>query len=196
MGASSDPTPEKRQNKEGLPSAEAVEGRTSPKGNGGETAAARTLRRDNASNGLIAVRRAARQSKSVRFTALLHHITIDLLKRSYLSLERDSAPGIDGVTWQQRRGDASDRICKTCLITPGFGGDAASALASIKMRTLILIKDLLNPEFEPTEAGKATLGVRKVRSPRARRPATPRLAGPFRSMASFATVRPMRSSTA
>src|SRR6516164_8810164 len=92
--------PEKLPNKEGLPSAEAVEGRTPPKGNGGETAAARTLRRDTASNGLIAVRRAARQSKSVRFTALLHHITIDLLKRSYLSLERDSAPGIDGVTWQ------------------------------------------------------------------------------------------------
>src|SRR5258707_8004870 len=92
--------PAKRPNKEGLPSAEAVEGRTPPKGNGDETAAARTLRRDNASNGLIAVRRAARQSKSVRFTALLHHITIDLLKRSYLSLERDSAPGIDGVTWQ------------------------------------------------------------------------------------------------
>src|SRR5271168_259106 len=35
--------PEKRPNKEGLPSAEAVEGRTPPKGNGGETAAARTL---------------------------------------------------------------------------------------------------------------------------------------------------------
>src|ERR1700722_6345760 len=65
-----------------------------------ETAAARTLRRDTASNGLIAVRRAARQSKSVRFTALLHHVTIDLLKQSYLSLERDSAPGIDDVTWQ------------------------------------------------------------------------------------------------
>jgi RNA-directed DNA polymerase len=92
--------PEKRPNKEGLPSAEAVEGRTPPKGNGDETAAARTLRRDTASNGLIAVRRAARQSKSVRFTALLHHITIDPLKRSYLSLERDSASGIDGVTWQ------------------------------------------------------------------------------------------------
>ena len=51
--------PEKLPNKEGLPSAEAVEGRTPPKGNGGETAAARTLRRDTASNGLIAVRRAA-----------------------------------------------------------------------------------------------------------------------------------------
>src|SRR6202163_2602120 len=92
--------PEKRSNKEGLPSAEAVEGRTPPKGNGGETAAARTLRRDTASNGLIAVRRAARQSKTVRFTALLHHITTDLLKRSYLALARDAAPGIDGVTWQ------------------------------------------------------------------------------------------------
>ena len=92
--------PEKRPNKEGLPSTEAVEGRTPPKGNGDETAAARTLRRDNASNGLIAVRRAARQSKSVRFTALLHHITIDLLEQSYLSLERNSAPGTDGVTWQ------------------------------------------------------------------------------------------------
>ena len=89
--------PEKRPNKEGLPSAEAVEGRTPP---GGETAAARTMRRVTASNGLIAVRRAARQSKSVRFTALLHHITIDLLKRSYHSLERDCAPGMHGVTWQ------------------------------------------------------------------------------------------------
>jgi group II intron reverse transcriptase/maturase len=90
----------KRPNKEGLPSAEAVEGRTSPKGNGGETAAARTQRRDAASNGLVAVRQAARQSKSVRFTALLHHISVDLLKQSYHSLARDSAPGIDGVTWQ------------------------------------------------------------------------------------------------
>src|SRR5207244_8183697 len=64
---------------------------------GGQTAAARTLRRDTASNGLAAVRRAA---KTVRFTALLHHITTDLLKQSYLALTRDAAPGTDGVTWQ------------------------------------------------------------------------------------------------
>jgi RNA-directed DNA polymerase len=83
-----------------MPSAEAVEGRTSPEGNGGKTAAPRTLRRDTASNGLDAVRRAARQSKSVRFTALLHHINVDLLTRRYLALERDSAPGVDGVTSQ------------------------------------------------------------------------------------------------
>jgi RNA-directed DNA polymerase len=88
-----------RSNNESTFSAEIGEGRTSPKGNGGETAAVRTLGRKTASNGLIAVRQAARQSKSVRFTAL-HHITIDLLKQSYFSLGRDSAPGIDGVTWQ------------------------------------------------------------------------------------------------
>jgi group II intron reverse transcriptase/maturase len=46
------------------------------------------------------VRQAARQRKGVRFTALLHHITIELLERSYFALKRDSAPGIDGVTWQ------------------------------------------------------------------------------------------------
>ena len=59
----------KQPNKEGSPSAEAAEERTSPKGNGGETAAARTLRRDTASTGLAGVRRAAQQSKSVRFGA-------------------------------------------------------------------------------------------------------------------------------
>jgi ubiquinone/menaquinone biosynthesis C-methylase UbiE len=37
------------------------------------------------------VRQAARKSKRVRFTALLHHITLELLTRSYLALERDSA---------------------------------------------------------------------------------------------------------
>jgi len=111
--------PMKRPNKEGLPSAEAVEGRTSPKGNGDETTAVRTLRREAASSGLVAVRQAARQSKSVRFTALLHHITVDLLKQSYLALERDSAPGIDGVTWQaygenleEKLTDLHDRIHK------------------------------------------------------------------------------------
>ena len=46
------------------------------------------------------MRQAARQSKDVRFTALLHHIDIDLLERSYFALNRYSAPGIDGVTWQ------------------------------------------------------------------------------------------------
>src|SRR5262249_36410553 len=82
--------PEKQSNNEGVSSAETVEGRASPKGNGGQTAAARTLRRDTASNGLIAVRRTARQSKSVRFTALLPHLTLDPLTPTPPSPQPDS----------------------------------------------------------------------------------------------------------
>ncbi|HWX63708.1 alpha/beta fold hydrolase [Bradyrhizobium sp.] len=48
--------------------------------------------------------------------------------------------------------------------TPGFDGDTAKALASIKARTLILTgtKDLLNPEFEPREAGKNITNVKMM----------------------------------
>jgi len=92
--------PMKRSNKEGLLSAETVEGRTSPKGNGSQATAVRTLSRGIASNRLEAVRQAARQSKEVRFTTLLHHITVDLLRQSYNAIKRDAAPGIDGVTWR------------------------------------------------------------------------------------------------
>jgi group II intron reverse transcriptase/maturase len=92
--------PMKRSNKEGLPSAETVEGRASPEENGSQATAVRTPSRSTASSRLAVVRQAARQSKKVRFTALLHHITVDLLRQSYIALKRDAAPGIDGVTWR------------------------------------------------------------------------------------------------
>jgi homoserine O-acetyltransferase/O-succinyltransferase len=67
--------------------------------------------------------------------------------------------------------DANDYIYQTFAYerhdvgtTPGFNGDTARALASIKAKTLILTgtKDLLNPEFEPREAGKNIVGVKMV----------------------------------
>ena len=61
----------KRSNNEGVSSAETVEGKTSPKGNGGQTAAARTLRRDTASNGLLAVRRSHRAWRTSTCTMCL-----------------------------------------------------------------------------------------------------------------------------
>ena len=79
--------PEKRPNKGDLPPAEAVEERTSPKGNGGQTAAARTLSRDTASNGLAAVRQAARQTRRMYGSPrCCHHITIDLLSKASMLL--------------------------------------------------------------------------------------------------------------
>ena len=92
--------PMKRSNNGSLLPAEIVEGRASPKENGGQATAVRTPSRGAASCRLEAVRQAARQDKKVRFTALLHHITVDLLTQSYNALKRDAAPGTDGVTWQ------------------------------------------------------------------------------------------------
>jgi homoserine O-acetyltransferase/O-succinyltransferase len=78
--------------------------------------------------------------------------------------------GMDVLPWMQEQEnaamkafDANDWIYQTWAYerhdvgtTPGFNGDTAKALASIKAKTLILTgtKDLLNPEFEPIETGK------------------------------------------
>ena len=37
----------------------------------------------------------------MRYTALLHHVTVDLLRDSLSSLKRKAAPGVDGMTWQE-----------------------------------------------------------------------------------------------
>jgi group II intron reverse transcriptase/maturase len=47
------------------------------------------------------VREVAKKDGKVRFTALLHHVTVDLLRESYHSLKKKAAPGVDGVTWRE-----------------------------------------------------------------------------------------------
>jgi len=61
------------------------------------------------SQGLAGVRKAARENKEMKFTALLHHLTIDLLRESFYSLKRKAAPGVDGVTWQEYENGIEDR---------------------------------------------------------------------------------------
>lgn len=102
--------PGKQPNNRDPSLAEVVEGRASPKGNDLQTTAVRTPSRAAASSGLEAVRQAARQGKDVRFTALLHHVTVDLLEQSYFGLKRSSAPGSDGVTWQAYGEDLEDKL--------------------------------------------------------------------------------------
>ena len=46
------------------------------------------------------MRHAARQRKKEKFTVLLHHVTVDLLREAFLALKRRAAPGVDGVTWE------------------------------------------------------------------------------------------------
>jgi RNA-directed DNA polymerase len=106
--------PKKRTNKTGRPSgesaAESVEERGSTKGNAAKTAAHRTQGRGCASIGLEGVRQAARRDKTLRFTALLHHVTPELLEASYFALKRNAAPGVDGETWKSYGQDLQARL--------------------------------------------------------------------------------------
>lgn len=102
--------PAKRSNKGEQSQAESAEGSCSTKGNTEEAHTRRTQGRERVSQGLRGVREAARRDKQQKFTALLHHVTTDLLRDSYSSLKRKAAPGVDGVTWQQYGEGVEERL--------------------------------------------------------------------------------------
>jgi RNA-directed DNA polymerase len=90
----------KLANKAGKPVAERVEPRAGTEGNTDQPHTRRTQSRDSVPQGLDRVRQVARLRKKEKFTALLHHVTVDLLRDAFLALKRHAAPGVDGVTWQ------------------------------------------------------------------------------------------------
>ncbi len=102
--------PMKSPNSDEGTSAEAAEGRRPTKGNARQPAAPRTQSRTSASNGLAGLRTKAHADKHARFTALLHHVTVDLLRDSFAALKRQAAPGVDGVTWRQYVVGLEDRL--------------------------------------------------------------------------------------
>jgi len=102
--------PAKRSNKGERSPAESVEGSCSTKGNTEEAHTCRTQGREHVSQGLGGVREAARKDKKQKFTAVLHHVTTDLLRDSYYSLKRKAAPGVDGVTWEQYGAGMEERL--------------------------------------------------------------------------------------
>src|SRR6266850_494541 len=65
---------------------------------------------ERAPQGLRGVREAAKARRQERFTALLHHLSVDLLLDSYYALKRLSAPGVDGVAWKEYEDGLEDRI--------------------------------------------------------------------------------------
>ena len=83
----------KPTNKAGQPAAEPVEQRPGTKGNEGQQSTLRTQSREGVTHALDRVRQAARQRKKEKFTALLHHITVDLLRKAFQALKRKAAPG-------------------------------------------------------------------------------------------------------
>ena len=103
--------PEKRANKAGtIAAAEPVEGRGSTKGNVTQTLLAPDSVPGRRGMGLLGVREAAKRDKTMRFTALLHHVNPELLRASYFELKRQAAPGVDGMTWQEYGRNLEERL--------------------------------------------------------------------------------------
>ena len=102
--------PTKQLNKSDKTPAEVVEGRPQTKENTQQSNPNRAQSRDSGPSGLGRVREAAKQDGKLKFTALLHHVSIDLLRQSYHSLKKQAAPGVDGMTWEEYGQDLEERL--------------------------------------------------------------------------------------
>jgi RNA-directed DNA polymerase len=97
-------------NNEGQTSAEIGEGRARAKENIAPSHTRPTQSGERVSQGLGGVRQAARERRRDRFTALLHHLSVDLLRDSFYALKRQAAPGVDGVRWKEYEAGLEGRL--------------------------------------------------------------------------------------
>src|SRR6202140_4216690 len=97
-------------NKEERSSAETGEKRVRAKENIVQPTTIPTQSGERVSQGVGGVREVARKRRQERFTALLHHVSADLLRDSYYALKRQAAPGVDGVTWQEYETGLASRV--------------------------------------------------------------------------------------
>ena len=97
-------------NRDGKPWRESEEGRPLIKENTLQPSTSPTQSETRVSQGLEGVRKAAREHKEMKFTALLHHLTVGLLRESFYAIKREAAPGVDGTRWQEYEIGLEDRL--------------------------------------------------------------------------------------
>ena len=91
--------------------AESAEGRGPARRNTVQSNLDRTQKPERRrSRGLHGVRETAANSRELKFTNLLHHISVELLTSSFYQLKKKAAVGIDGVRWHEYEQDLEDRI--------------------------------------------------------------------------------------
>ncbi len=89
---------------------ELVERRGRTEGNADQQSKHRTQSRASVSQALDRIRQAARQRRKEKFTALLHHISTDMLFEAFHELREDAAPGVDGLTWETYAAELEPRL--------------------------------------------------------------------------------------
>jgi RNA-directed DNA polymerase len=102
--------PAKSPNNAASAVAEAMEERGLAK----ENAAGKTRPGHRAGAGALSaldrVRQVAQQDKGARFTALLHHVTVDRLRSAFWAIRPNAAPGVDGVRWAAYQQELEDNL--------------------------------------------------------------------------------------
>lgn len=91
-----------------------TEGRPWPEGNSGGKAKVRTQGRAALPANLARVNEAARKSRKTRFTALMHHIDVEALKRVFNRQRRNASAGVDGVTVEEYGGNLEANLKRLC----------------------------------------------------------------------------------
>jgi RNA-directed DNA polymerase len=92
--------PARPPNKAASAAAEVVEGRGLAKGNAASETRPGRRAGMSAPSELDRVRQVAQKDREARFTALLHHVSVERLRAAYWALRPQAAPGVDGVTWR------------------------------------------------------------------------------------------------
>ena len=92
---------EKRANKAALAAAEPVEQRGGAKENAELQSTVRTQSRAAVSQAQARIREAVIRNRRDKLTALLHHLTVDVLRASFFGLKKSAAPGVDEMTWTE-----------------------------------------------------------------------------------------------
>ena len=100
----------KPANKAERSAAELGERRAGTKGNADQQSTGRAQNRATVTQALERIRQTARQRKKERFTALFHHISVDLLRKAFFALKQDAAPGTDGKIWQDYAADYGEDL--------------------------------------------------------------------------------------
>src|SRR6202048_360169 len=90
--------------------AEPGEPRAETKGNVDQQSTCRAQSRVSVSQALDRIRKVAKERKKERFTALFHHISIDLLEEAFYELKENAAPGVDRLTWTDYEADLERKL--------------------------------------------------------------------------------------
>lgn len=163
--------------------AEPVEGRSEAEGKLAQRNALRTQDRVGALTHLERVGQRAKAKKEEKFTNLLSHIKVGLLKEAYQRLQKAAAAGVDGQTWSSygenldaklldlqdrvQRGSYHPQPVKRVHIPKGGGGTRPLGIPALEDKVVQqAVRMLLEPIYESAFKG-FSYGFRPGRSPHA-----------------------------